>query len=145
MLKDEALTLKNIENMDVKAVFGAWPADMRAAALDVRGLILAVAGETEGVGPLDETLKWGEPAYLTTASKSGSTLRLAPMRGQPDKLGLFVNCRTTLIDDFRTHYGDELTFEGKRAVVLDVKSALPRAALGHCIALALTYHSRKKA
>jgi hypothetical protein len=31
---------------------------------------------TPGVGALHETLKWGQPAYLTPETRSGTTLRL---------------------------------------------------------------------
>ncbi|MFT5337424.1 MAG: hypothetical protein ACI9YL_001426 [Luteibaculaceae bacterium] len=39
----------------------------------LRQLIRATVPEIEGVNSLEETLKWGEPSYLT---KYGSTLRM---------------------------------------------------------------------
>jgi hypothetical protein len=34
-------------------------------------MIFDVARQTKGVGKLQETLKWGEPAYVTAESGSG--------------------------------------------------------------------------
>ena len=104
-------------NPAVAAVFDAYPADVRAQLLALRELIFEVAASTPGVGELQETLKWGEPAYLTPHTKSGSTVRLGYKRKQPDTYALYVNCQTTLIDTFRAMFGDEFNFEGNRAVV----------------------------
>ena len=67
---------------DVAAAFATFPAAVRGRLLDVRRVIFATAEELEGVGPLTEALKWGEPAYLTAASKSGSTIRLGWYRAR---------------------------------------------------------------
>ena len=71
---------------DVAAAFATFPAAVRGRLLDVRRVIFATAEELEGVGPLTEALKWGEPAYLTAASKSGSTIRLGRSRGSEQGL-----------------------------------------------------------
>src|SRR5260370_37333640 len=60
----------------VEAVFSAYPEPLRAKLLALRRLIFATAKATEGVGALQETLKWGQPSYLTPATGSGSTIRL---------------------------------------------------------------------
>ncbi|MEM1315687.1 MAG: DUF1801 domain-containing protein, partial [Pseudomonadota bacterium] len=59
----------------VAAAFQAMPEALRPRLAELRALVLETA-EAEGAGPLAETLKWGEPAYLTEATKSGGTLRL---------------------------------------------------------------------
>ena len=61
---------------DVAAAFAAFAAPKRASLMRLRGLIFLVAAGTEGVGPLKETLKCGEPAYLTFTTKSSKTIRL---------------------------------------------------------------------
>ena len=66
-----------IENPQVAAVFNNYPEKMRERLLFLRQLILETAAITEGVGQLEETLKWGEPSYLTPTTKSGSTVRIA--------------------------------------------------------------------
>lgn len=37
---------------------------------------MKTAASTDGGGPIEETLKWGDPAYVTSATKSGSTIRV---------------------------------------------------------------------
>ena len=64
-------------NPSVADVFERYPAAVRPKLLALRKLIFETAEATEGVGPVTETLKWGEPAYLTEASKSGTTVRIA--------------------------------------------------------------------
>ena len=54
--------------------------------LQLRQRIFAVA-EAEGVGSLDETLKWGEPAYLTRPRR-GTTIRLGS--NSSDHAALYV-------------------------------------------------------
>ena len=127
---------------DIAAVFAGYPKALRNRLHSLRRLILETAAATDGVGPLEETLKWGQPSYLT-ADKSGSTIRIGPATGAEDRCALFVHCQTDLIAQFRVHYPDRLQYEGKRAVVLPLDGPLPEAELRHCIALALTYHRRK--
>lgn len=115
----------------------------RLRLLQIRDLIFAVAGETEGVGPLTETLKWGEPAYLTEASRSGTTIRLGVSKSAPEQCAIFVNCQTTLIDTFRSHFADDFAFEGQRALIIPTKVPLRREPLALCLRAALTYHLQK--
>jgi hypothetical protein len=127
----------------VAAVFAAYPARTRTKLLALRRLILETAAATPGVGALQETLKWGQPSYLTRESRSGSTIRIdriPPENGGPERYALYVHCQTTLVATYRQLYRDELTFGGNRSILLDVGRPLPKAALKHCIALALTYH-----
>lgn len=121
------------------------PEQVRARLLEIRGMIFAVAAQTEGVGPLTETLKWGEPAYLTEASRSGTTVRLGTTRSAPDACAVLFNCRTTLVETFRTHFAGEFAFEGNRALLMPATGALPQEPLMLCLRAALTYHRRKGA
>lgn len=127
----------------VAAVFGAYDAPVRERLLRLRGLILDTAANTEGVGALEETLKWGQPSYLTSQSKSGSTIRIDQVRTSPGCIALYVHCQTSLVETFRGLYPDELKYDGKRAILVDPADEIPEAELRHCIALALTYHRRK--
>jgi len=129
----------------IRAALSRHPEAVRTRLLDIRDLIFEMAAETEGVGPLTETLKWGEPAYLTQASGSGSTVRLGATRSFPDRCAVFVNCNTTLVETFRSHLGGELEFEGNRAVIVPADGVIPEAALAFCLRAALTYHQRKGA
>ncbi len=136
---------RKIADSAVKAVFESYPPDVRESLLNLRSLILETAAERNEVGELQETLKWGQPSYLTVKPKSGSTIRIDQVKGQAGRYALYCHCQTTLIEDFRALYPDEFRFEGNRAVLFDAADKLDEAALRHCIALALTYHARKKA
>jgi hypothetical protein len=137
------LLLKDIPNADVARTFASYPPPLQRKLLALRRLVLDTAAATPGVGEVEETLKWGEPAYLTAASKSGSTIRLGPVKSSPSQYALYFNCKTTLVDTFRTLFPKELRYEGNRAIVLDTADAVPRDALAFCIQAALTYHRKK--
>ena len=96
--------------------------------------------ETEDVNALEETLKWGEPSYLT---KGGITLRMDWKDRALDRYEMYFNCNTSLVDTFKEVYGDVFTFEGNRAIVFGETDELPVAELKHCVSLALTYHRVK--
>jgi hypothetical protein len=129
---------------DVAAAFSAFPADVRAQLLEVRGLIFETAAALEGVGALTETLKWGEPAYLTRATGSGTTVRLGRSRSSERECAVLFNCRTTLVDDFRNEFPDVFACEKNRAIVLDARKPLPEAPLRSCLGMALTYHRHRR-
>src|SRR5688572_2535928 len=61
---------------DVQTAFQAFPPEVRHRLAEVRAMILDVAVDDPRIGTVTETLKWGEPAYLTKATGSGSTIRL---------------------------------------------------------------------
>ncbi len=67
----------------VEAAFGAYPAPVKAKLLALRRLIFDTAKRTKGVGALEETLKWGQPSYLTPETKSGSTIRIDQVKPTP--------------------------------------------------------------
>lgn len=118
-------------------MLNALPEPGRAALLSLRELILQVAEET-GTAPLEESLKWGQPAYRPARPRTGTTLRL----GWSDETGaaLFVPCQTTLLESYRTLFPGAATYVGNRELRLgdgDAKALAPH------IAMALTYHRDK--
>ena len=129
---------------EVAAAFTAFPPDVRRQLEQIRDLIFATAAETPGVGPLTETLKWGEPAYLTQESGSGTTIRLGWNPSTDRSCAVLVNCRTTLVDSYREQFPDVFGFEKNRAILLDPAEPLPVDELSACLELALTYHQRRK-
>lgn len=128
---------------EVADVFGAYPPAVRVKLMALRRLIFDTAAK-EGVGPITETLKWGEPAYLTEKTKAGSTVRLGWKPSAPDHFALYFNCNTSLVEDFRRLFGDRLSFQGNRAIVLSPSDDLGALPLGACITMALTYHRTKR-
>src|ERR1700732_485179 len=127
----------------VDAVFRAYPAPIRARLLALRRLIFDTAKTTKGVGRLEETLKWGQPSYLTAETKSGSTIRIDRVKSGAKRYAVYFHCQTDLVETFRELYPTELSFGGNRSMLLEAGDELPHAALRHCIALALTYHLNK--
>ena len=123
----------------VDAVFGAYPKPVQAKLLALRRLIFDTAKETKGVGALEETLKWGQPSYLTPETKSGSTIRIDQVKLDASQVAVYFHCQTKLVETFRELY-PELRYGGNRSILLNAGEKLPEAALRHCVALALTYH-----
>ena len=136
-------TVKPYANPAIARAFKAYPPNMRRRLLELRELIFAVAASTKGVGNIEETLKWGEPAYVTTESRSGSTIRIAWKASRPKQYGIYFNCRTSLVHSFRMRFPAELKFEGNRAIVFEGADNVPIDSLALCIAAALTYHRTK--
>ena len=118
--------------------FAAMPDDLRPGLLRLRHLIFDVAADTDGVGPLEESLRWGQPAYLTSETRSGTTLRLGISK--TGQLALFVHCQTRLIDDFRNLFPGTFSYDKTRAIHLDPATPLPETPLRLFIRNALTYH-----
>lgn len=112
--------------------------------LALRELIFEVAAQSPHIGELEETLKWGEPAYLTTQSKSGSTLRIDWKSKAPEKIALYFNCKTNLVEIFKSMFPKDFEFEGQRALMIKVSEPLPKKEMSFCIEAALTYHLMSK-
>jgi Domain of unknown function (DU1801) len=128
----------------VGAVFRAYPKPLKAKLLALRRLIFDTAKATAGVGALQETLKWGQPSYLTPETKSGSTIRIDQVKSAANQYAVYFHCQTDLVETFRELYPRELSYGGNRSILLDAEDELPEPALRHCVALALTYHLNKR-
>lgn len=122
--------------------YAAYPDELQDALLRLRALVFEVAGGDGRVGVLEEALRWNEPSYLTSASKSGTTLRVSSHKSGDGVIALYFNCQTSLAERYRELYGDVLQVDGNRAVVLPIGEDWPEDALRHAIAMALTYHLR---
>ncbi|MEA2831181.1 MAG: hypothetical protein QOF22_1929 [Bradyrhizobium sp.] len=128
----------------VDAVFSAYPGPIKAKLLALRRLIFETAEATKGVGALQETLKWGQPSYLTPETKSGSTTRLDQVKSAVNRYAVYFHCQTDLVETFRELYPTQLRYGGNRSILLNAAEKLPEPELRHCVALALTYHLRKR-
>ena len=109
---------------------------------DLKALIHQVAADTPEIGPLEQSLKWGEQSFTPQKRNIGSSVRIQPRADGAAAL-MFI-CHTNLVEEFRALYPDALTYEGNRAIVLAREREPDREALSHCIGLALTYKLRKK-
>ncbi len=126
----------------VSAAYDGFAPAQRAALLALRQLLLAAA-DNPAVGALEESLKWGEPAYRPVRPRTGTTVRLGVSPKSPGACAIFVNCKTTLLAAYRDLYPETFGFEGERALILDPARPLPAQAIAHCVDLAFTYHARR--
>jgi Domain of unknown function (DU1801) len=124
----------------VEAAFVAMPRQSQNRARELRRLVLDTARAC-GIPGLEETLKWGEPAYL--AGKSGTTVRIGYDEVSGD-CKLLVNCQTSLVEEWRARFGDRLAFEGNRAVRVPSHVPMDTGALRACIKDAFAYHRAKR-
>ena len=121
----------------VKSAFHEFPVPARDVLLAARKKIFALAKSSD-VGQLTETLKWGQPAYLTEETKAGSTIRLGLQGGEP---AAFFTCSSSLVDGFRADFPDALIYHGNRALTLSHPFPVE---LDICLSRALTYHRSKR-
>lgn len=128
-----------VESKEVKHLISGYPALAAEKLNQLRELIIQTAKEDE-ITKLVETTKWGEPSYV---SKNGSTIRMDWKKKNPDKYCMYFICSTELVSTFKIILGDELQFEGNRAIELDLNDPVPELALKKCISLALNYHKIK--
>ncbi len=135
---------KEINNPEVVAVFKSYPTKIRTKLMFLRQLILETASVTEGVGELEETLKWGEPSYLTPKTKSGSTIRIDWKKTQEEQYAMYFKCTANLVIAFKERYPTEFKYGGNRSIIFKIDDEIPVKELKSCISLALTYHLNKK-
>ncbi|XLS30473.1 DUF1801 domain-containing protein [Flavobacteriaceae bacterium M23B6Z8] len=121
--------------------FESYPDHVKTKMYELRKLILDTATEIDELNEIEETLKWGEPAYKTNI---GSTLRIDWKPKSPDTYALYFQCSSRLVETFRMIFKSDLMFEGKRAIILKLKEELPEEILKSCIKAALTYHKVKQ-
>ena len=133
--------LKLITSPKVDAVFANYPEYVRDKMQSLRELVIETAEETEGVYKLEETLKWGEPSFVT---KDGSTLRMDWKEKTPEQYAMYFHCTSRLVDTFRLVFNHKFQYEGKRAIVFQLNQKIPKAELKECIKAALTYHRVKE-
>ena len=135
---------KKFENPDVAAVFDRYPEQIRKKLMFLRQLIFDTASAIEGVGEMEETLKWGEPSYLTPKTKSGSTIRINWKESLGEQYAIYFKCTSTLVPTFKEKYPTEFTYGGNRSILFNLDEEIPVEELRDCISLALTYHLNKK-
>jgi uncharacterized protein YdhG (YjbR/CyaY superfamily) len=132
--------LKIIKNSKVDKVFANYPKNVRDKMQFLRELVIETALEIEGVKELEETLKWGEPSFVT---KNGSTLRIDWKAKAPDQYAMYFQCTSRLVETFRVVFNNKFHFEGNRAIIFQINQKVPINELKECIKASLTYHNVK--
>jgi hypothetical protein len=112
--------------------------------LRLRELLFDTAAQTPGVGPLEETLRWGQPSYPTVQSKARSTIRIEQAAAHAGRYAMYFHCRSSLASDFRAIYPRDFRYAGRRSIVFDTDDNVPSKQPSQCIAMTLTYHLAKK-
>ncbi|NVK36059.1 MAG: DUF1801 domain-containing protein [Rhodobacteraceae bacterium] len=125
---------------DVQRVFDAYSDDVRPGLLALRSLIFDIAGKIPTTGGVSESLKWGQPSYLSVTPKLGTPVRLGLSKS--GRIGLFVHCQTTLVDEFKSLFPDAFEYDGTRGVHLRSTQEIQAEKLSLLISSALTYHKR---
>jgi hypothetical protein len=135
------MQLELIQNPAVDLKFSNYPPEVRDHMIRLRELVLQTANEIQNIASVEETLKWGEPSYLT---KHGSTLRMDWKAKKPDQYAMYFKCTSRLVETFKEIFGDTFEYEGSRAIVFKLEDELPREELKQCIKATLTYHKVKQ-
>ena len=133
-----------IADPKVESAYNKFQPAVRKKMIKIRELIFEVARETEGVGELEETLKWGQPSYLPRKTKIGSAVRIGREKKTDGDYAVYFKCQTTLVPTFRERYKDKFRFEGNRAILFNLGDKIPIRELRQCVAMALTYHLTRK-
>lgn len=127
-------------NPEVKLVFDNYPDSVRDRMFALRELVLMTAQEIDGLASVEETLKWGEPSYLT---KIGSAIRIDWKPKAPGQYAMYFKCTSRLVEVFKMKFNNHFEFEGNRAIVFQLNDKIPIEDLKCCIKAALTYHKVK--
>ena len=135
--------MTKFESVVVAAKFDTYADSSKRRLLDLREIIFDVAAKTKGVGVIEETLRWGEPTYLTSATKSGSMIRIDIFKAKPSTYAMYFHCQTNLIDTFKSEFPEQFRYSKNRAIVFNENEPFPIGAVRTCIALALTYKLRQ--
>lgn len=143
--QDHALSSNLMQplNPDILAAMHMWPDVAQQRLLTMRTLFIEVA-ETADIGPLDESLKWGQPAWRPKRPRTGSTLRLNWTSQAPDKLAAFVDCKTDLAAQMLTRFPESCGNDGRRCLTFPVEGALKTDAVWTLAWLTFTYHRGKR-
>jgi len=132
--------LKLITDSTFENKLANYPDKVQGKLLNLRELINQTASEIPEIKYLEETLKWGEPSFLT---KNGSTIRMDWKKATPDEYKLYFKCTSRLVETFRMVFGDFFNYEGNRAIIFKLDQKVPEAEIKKCITAALTYHKIK--
>ncbi|PIE50949.1 MAG: hypothetical protein CSA38_00730 [Flavobacteriales bacterium] len=132
--------LKITTNPEFEAKLETYPDFVRDKLKDLRELVIETAEEIPEITDLEETLKWGEPSFLT---KTGSTLRMDWKKKNPNQYQMYFKCTSRLVETFKLVFGDLFEYEKNRAIIFQLDQEIPVIELKKCIKATLMYHKVK--
>jgi hypothetical protein len=126
------------QTLKVKAAYDAFGQKQQGIALMLRDLVFDVARDTPEAGEIAETLKWGQPSFITPKTESGSTLRIGVTKA--GDTGLYAHCGTSIISDYAATFPGDDRIDGNRGVLFSTADDIAKDRLRHLIRHGLTYH-----
>ncbi len=132
--------LKIITNPEFETKLESYPDFVRDKLKDLRALVIETAEEVPEITDLEETLKWGEPSFLT---KTGSTLRMDWKKKTPNQYQIYFKCTSRLVTTFKLVFGELFEYEKNRAIIFRPDQEIPKEELKKCIKATLLYHKVK--
>lgn len=123
-----------------EAKLASYPDFVRDKMLYLRQLVVETAEEISDIKEMEETLKWGEPSFLT---KNGSTLRMDWKDKAPDQYAMYFKCTSRLVETFKLVYGKQFEYEKSRAIIFQLNQKVPVSEIKACIKATLLYHTVK--
>jgi hypothetical protein len=132
--------LKIRTSPEFETKLASYPDFVRDKMYGLRKLINDTAKEITEITELEETLKWGEPSFL---SKHGSTLRMDWKKKTPDQYQLYFKCTSRLVETFKIVFGNKFEYEKSRAIIFRLNEDIPTKEIKKCIKATLMYHKVK--
>ncbi len=132
--------LKITTSPEFEAKLETYPDFVRDKLKYLRALVIETAEEIPEITDLEETLKWGEPSFLT---KTGSTLRMDWKKKTPNQYQMYFKCTSRLVETFKLVFGELFEYEKNRAIIFQLDQEIPVAELKKCIKVTLMYHKVK--
>lgn len=133
-------TVKIKTSPDFEAKLASYPDFVRDKMLYLRQLVIETAEEIADIEEIEETLKWGEPSFLT---KNGSTLRMDWKQKSPDQYAMYFKCTSRLVETFKLVFGKQFEYEKSRAIIFQLDQKVPVCEIKKCIKATLLYHQVK--
>jgi hypothetical protein len=127
-------------NPKIDEIFSRYPEEVKGKLQFLRSLVIQTAKNTEEIDYLQETLKWGEPSFVTNI---GSTLRMDWKAKSPNQVAMYFQCTSRLVSTFKIVFGDTFQYDGSRALIFPLKKEIPVEPLEECIRASLRYRNVK--
>lgn len=128
----------------IRKTIADWPQAAQDHLKAARRIACDMA-QSAAIGPLEESLKWGQPAWRPRAPRTGATLRLNWSPSHPDHLMALVDCKTDLASQMSISFPGQFLNDGRRSLSFDLAHPLPGDAFAQLAHLTFTYHRRKTA
>ncbi len=125
---------------EFKEKFVNYPDAVRGKLQYLRDLIIETAKEIPEITNVEETLKRGEPSFLTGI---GSTLRIDWKQKTPNQYQMYFKCTSRLVETFKAVFGEIFEYEKNRAIIFQLDQKIPVRELKKCIKASLLYHKVK--